>query len=56
MIVLQSPKGWTGPAEVDGEPVQGTWRSHQVPLGDFKAKPEHVRLLEEGMKSYSCTV
>jgi len=52
MIVLRSPKGWTGPAKVDGEPVEGTWRSHQVPLGDFKAKPEHVRLLEEWMKSY----
>jgi len=52
MIVLRSPKGWTGPAEVDGEPVEGTWRSHQVPLGDFKAKPEHVRLLEDWMKSY----
>ena len=52
MIVLRSPKGWTGPAEVDGEPVEGTWRAHQVPLGDFKAKPEHVRLLEEWMKSY----
>jgi xylulose-5-phosphate/fructose-6-phosphate phosphoketolase len=52
MIVLRSPKGWTGPAEVDGEPVEGTWRSHQIPLGDFKVKPEHVRLLEEWMKSY----
>jgi xylulose-5-phosphate/fructose-6-phosphate phosphoketolase len=52
MIVLRSPKGWTGPKEVDGAPVEGTWRSHQVPLTDFAKKPAHVRLLEDWMKSY----
>jgi xylulose-5-phosphate/fructose-6-phosphate phosphoketolase len=52
MIVLRSPKGWTGPKEVDGVPVEGTWRSHQVPLTDFAKKPAHVRLLEDWMKSY----
>jgi xylulose-5-phosphate/fructose-6-phosphate phosphoketolase len=52
MIVLRSPKGWTGPKEVDGAPVEGTWRAHQVPLADFARKRDHVRLLEEWMKSY----
>ncbi|MCL5278816.1 MAG: phosphoketolase family protein [Planctomycetes bacterium] len=52
MIVLRSPKGWTGPKEADGVPIEGTWRSHQVPLADFAKKPEHVQLLEEWMKSY----
>jgi xylulose-5-phosphate/fructose-6-phosphate phosphoketolase len=52
MIVLRSPKGWTGPKEADGVPIEGTWRAHQVPLADFGKKPEHVRLLEEWMKSY----
>jgi xylulose-5-phosphate/fructose-6-phosphate phosphoketolase len=52
MIVLRSPKGWTGPRQVDGLPVEGTWRSHQVPLTDFVKKPEHVKLLEKWMKSY----
>ena len=52
MIVLRTPKGWTGPKVVDGKPVEGTWRSHQVPLAEVKSKPEHLRLLEEWMKSY----
>ncbi len=52
MIVLRSPKGWTGPAEVDGVPVEGTWRSHQVPVADVRSNPEHLRLLEDWMRSY----
>ena len=52
MIVLVSPKGWTGPKEVDGLPVEGTFRSHQVPLADLAAKPEHLRQLAEWLKSY----
>ena len=51
MIVLCSPKGWTGPKEVDGKKTEGYWRSHQVPFGGME-KPEHVRLLERWMKSY----
>jgi xylulose-5-phosphate/fructose-6-phosphate phosphoketolase len=52
MIVLRSPKGWTGPKEVDGHKAEGSWRSHQVPLSEMKAKPEHVQVLEAWMKSY----
>ena len=52
MIVLRSPKGWTGPKEVDGKPNEGTWRAHQVPFGELAQKPEHVRLLEQWMRSY----
>jgi len=52
MLVLSSPKGWTGPGVVDGEPVEGTWRSHQVPLAKLAEKPKHLRQLEEWMKSY----
>jgi len=51
MIVLCTPKGWTGPKFVDGKPVEGTWRSHQVPIADFKT-PEHVQQLEDWLKSY----
>ncbi|HEY9146909.1 MAG TPA: phosphoketolase family protein [Thiobacillus sp.] len=51
MIVLRSPKGWTGPKEVDGLKTEDYWRSHQVPFGDMD-KPEHVRLLEDWMRSY----
>ncbi len=51
MIVFRSPKGWTGPKEVDGLKTEGYWRSHQVPMGDM-AKPEHVHILETWMKSY----
>ena len=52
MIVLRTPKGWTGPKEVDGKPVEGTWRAHQVPLADVVHKPDHRRMLEAWMKSY----
>ena len=52
MVVLRSPKGWTGPAEVDGLPVEGTWRSHQVPMTDVRANADHLRLLEEWLRSY----
>jgi len=51
MIVFRTPKGWTGPKTVDGKPVEGTWRAHQVPIADFK-DPEHLRLLETWMRSY----
>jgi xylulose-5-phosphate/fructose-6-phosphate phosphoketolase len=53
MIVLRTPKGWTGPKEVDGEPVEGTWRAHQVPLANLEKKPAHLRMLERWMKSYA---
>ncbi len=52
MIVLNSPKGWTGPKVVDGEPVEGTFRSHQVPLSDPAKNPEHLEQLEKWLKSY----
>ncbi|MBA2946077.1 phosphoketolase family protein [Streptomyces himalayensis] len=52
VIVLRTPKGWTGPAEVDGEPVEGTWRSHQVPLAGVRENPEHLRQLEAWLRSY----
>lgn len=52
MIVLQTPKGWTGPREVDGKKSEGHWRSHQVPFGDLAKNPQHIALLEHWMKSY----
>jgi len=52
MIILRTPKGWTGPKEVDGLKTEGYWRSHQVPLAGFESQPDHLRLLEEWMKSY----
>jgi xylulose-5-phosphate/fructose-6-phosphate phosphoketolase len=52
MIVLETPKGWTGPAEVDGKPVEGTWRAHQVPLAGVRDNVDHLRQLEEWMRSY----
>ncbi|MBI2817670.1 MAG: phosphoketolase family protein [Acidobacteria bacterium] len=52
MIVLRSPKGWTCPKEVDGKQTEGTFRSHQVPLNHFRSKPEHIKILEDWMKSY----
>jgi len=52
MIVLRTPKGWTGPKVVDGLQIEGTFRAHQVPLSELAAKPEHLRMLEEWMKSY----
>jgi len=51
MIVLRTPKGWTGPKFVDGKPLEGSWRSHQVPIAEFKT-PEHVQQLEDWLKSY----
>ncbi len=52
MIVLRTPKGWTGPAEVDGHKVEDFWRSHQVPIGGIHSNPEHLRRLEAWMQSY----
>ncbi len=52
MIVLATPKGWTGPREVDGKKTEGHWRSHQVPLAEIGTKPGHLALLERWMKSY----
>jgi xylulose-5-phosphate/fructose-6-phosphate phosphoketolase len=52
MIVLKSPKGWTGPKTVDGLPTEGTWRSHQVPMAEVRTNPEHLALLESWLKSY----
>lgn len=52
MIVLRTPKGWTGPAEVDGLPVEGTWRAHQVPLPGVRDNPAHLRQLEAWLRSY----
>ncbi len=52
MIVLRSLKGWTGPKVVDGLPVEGTFRAHQVPVTDFATKPEHIHILEDWMRSY----
>jgi xylulose-5-phosphate/fructose-6-phosphate phosphoketolase len=52
MIVLRTPKGWTGPKEVDGLPVEGTWRSHQVPLADVRGNKEHLQALEAWLLSY----
>ena len=52
MLVLGTPKGWTGPKEIDGKPVEGTWRSHQVPIVDPRENKEHLRLLEDWLRSY----
>ncbi len=52
MIILRSPKGWTGPEEFEGKKMEGTWRSHQVPLSGVKNNPEHLAELEEWMRSY----
>ena len=52
MIVLRTPKGWTGPKEVDGHRVEGFWRAHQVPITDVTSNPEHLRLLEQWLLSY----
>ena len=51
-LVLRTPKGWTGPKTVDGKPVEGTWRAHQVPMDAARTNPEHLRLLDEWMRSY----
>src|SRR6185312_2974848 len=52
MIVLRSPKGWTGPKEVDGLKVEGFWRAHQVPIANPRGNPDHLKLLEQWMRSY----
>ena len=52
MIVLKSPKGWTGPKWVDGQQIEGSFRSHQVPLSDPASQPEHLQMLEDWLKSY----
>jgi xylulose-5-phosphate/fructose-6-phosphate phosphoketolase len=52
MIILKTPKGWTGPKEVDGLKTEGFWRSHQVPFAEMASKPQHIKLLESWMKSY----
>ena len=52
MIILRTPKGWTGPKEVDGQKTENYWRSHQVPLSEMATKPNHLGLLEKWMKSY----
>jgi xylulose-5-phosphate/fructose-6-phosphate phosphoketolase len=52
MIVLRTPKGWTGPKEVDGQRVEGTWRSHQVPVSEVRTNPQHLAVLESWMRGY----
>jgi xylulose-5-phosphate/fructose-6-phosphate phosphoketolase len=52
MIVMRTPKGWTGPKEVDGKPVEGTWRAHQVPFATVHGNPGHLKLLEDWLSSY----
>jgi xylulose-5-phosphate/fructose-6-phosphate phosphoketolase len=52
VIVLRTPKGWTGPKTVDGLPTEGTWRSHQVPLSELRTNPEHLHQLESWLRSY----
>ena len=47
-----TPKGWTGPKKVDGKPVEGTWRSHQVPVTNPRENPQHLKILEKWMRSY----
>ena len=51
MIVLRSPKGWTGPKMLDGKPIEGTFRSHQVPLPAVRERPDELRMLEDWMRS-----
>jgi xylulose-5-phosphate/fructose-6-phosphate phosphoketolase len=52
MVILRTPKGWTGPKEVDGKPVEGTWRSHQVPMADVRTNPSHLSILDAWLRSY----
>jgi xylulose-5-phosphate/fructose-6-phosphate phosphoketolase len=52
MLIMRTPKGWTGPKFVDGKPVEGTWRAHQVPLDGVRTNPEHLHQLDEWMRSY----
>jgi len=55
MVILRSPKGWTGPKEVDGHKVEGFWRAHQVPMAEMHENPSHLALLEEWLRSYRAT-
>ena len=55
VIILRSPKGWTGPKELEGHKLEGYWRSHQVPFADVRDNPSHLRVLEEWMRSYRPT-
>jgi xylulose-5-phosphate/fructose-6-phosphate phosphoketolase len=52
MIVLRTPKGWTAPAEIDHHKVEGSWRAHQVPMTDVTNNPEHLKILENWLRSY----
>lgn len=52
MVILRTPKGWTGPAEVDGHKVEGFWRAHQIPIPDVETRPEHLKQLEAWMRTY----
>jgi xylulose-5-phosphate/fructose-6-phosphate phosphoketolase len=52
MLILRTPKGWTGPKVVDGKQVEGTWRAHQVPFAELHEKPDHLKILEDWMRSY----
>ncbi|HUE44320.1 MAG TPA: phosphoketolase family protein [Candidatus Sulfotelmatobacter sp.] len=52
MLILKTPKGWTGPKEVDGKPVEGTWRAHQVPFAELHEKPDHFKILDSWMRGY----
>ena len=52
LLILRTPKGWTGPKEVDGKPVEGTWRAHQVPISDVTENPDHLEILENWLRSY----
>jgi xylulose-5-phosphate/fructose-6-phosphate phosphoketolase len=52
MLILRTPKGWTGPKMVDGKPVEGTWRAHQVPVADLALKPEHLQVVEDWLRQY----
>src|SRR5206468_3179995 len=50
LVILRTPKGWTGPKTLDGLPVEGSFRSHQVPISDVRERPDHLRLLEDWMR------
>ena len=52
LLILKTPKGWTGPKFVDNKPVEGTWRAHQVPVSDVQTNPQHLQILEDWLKSY----
>jgi xylulose-5-phosphate/fructose-6-phosphate phosphoketolase len=52
MIILRSPKGWTCPRQIDGKRAEGSWRSHQVPMGEMQENPAHIKILEQWMKTY----